>query len=497
MARTRIYRLFPPTPLEIHSMPGDWRMLLKREDLSEIHSFKWRGAFNFISARALEAQTRGIVTASAGNHAQGVAKSAALLQIKAHIFMPKSAPKLKVESVARLGGRLVEIHQTGDSYSDAAQAAEGFCLTGGQLYVPPYNDLMVMAGQGVLADEMMTCPERPDMVFVQIGGGGLAAGVAGVLKSYDRNIEVIGVEAEGQASMTAAFKAGHPVPLEQVDIFCDGTAVKTAGNLTYPLLSTLLDDLITVSAKEVSAAVEEMWRVARVLPEPSGAMGLAAARKSKRNLANKNVGVILSGANLDFRRLSLIAKNLGDPTGHQAFYQVTMPERRGTMLAFFKAIKPIGLNISYLMVGQVDTDIAYPVMGFEGMDRQFSSLEETMKKAGYEFKDVSDRPDITFRLAPFQPKLFKLPYAAILNFPERPGALTEFLERIASLANISYFNYVHSGEEVGRALAVFSFESKAKRDDFLFDLKANGPFFTDLAGDTNQALGLTETFIGL
>jgi threonine dehydratase len=489
LARTRIYRLYPPTPLEIYSM-GAWQMLLKREDLSEIHSYKWRGAFNFISARLEEARRKELTAASAGNHAQGVAKSASVLQVKAHLFMPKSAPRLKVEAAARLGGSMAEIHLAGDSFDEAAEAARAFTLENGCLYVPPYDDLLIMAGQGVAADEMMTSPHRPEIVFIQIGGGGLAAGAASVLRTYDPSIRIIGVEAEGQASMSAAFAAGRPVTLDQADIFCDGTAVKTAGSLTYPLLKTLLDDLLIVSAKEVAAAIEELWRTARVISEPSGAMGLAAARKMAPELTGKNVGVILSGANVDFRRLSHIARKTGDPAGCQFFYQVSLPERPGSLLAFLKTIQPVVLNISYLMIGQTDQDLARPIVGFEGPPEKFGQLEAAMNRGGYEFRDVSARPDLTFRVAPFQPRLFRLPYAAILNFPERPGALTEFLERISSLASICYFNYVHSGEQVGRALAVFSFGSRDLRNKFLEDLKLNGPQFTDLAEDTHAALGL-------
>jgi threonine dehydratase len=491
-ARTRIYRLYPPTPMEIHPMPGGWNMLLKREDLSEIHSYKWRGAFNFMSARLGEAKRRGVVAASAGNHAQGVAKSARSLGVTAKLFMPRSAPRLKVESVANLGGDFTEIIQTGDTYDDAAKAAEEYTLRHNHLYVPPYDDLLVMAGQGVLGDEMMTSPARPHIVYVQIGGGGLAAGVAAGLKTYDPDIKVIGVEAEGQASMKAAFEAGKPVTLPHLDIFCDGTAVKTAGTLTYNVLSNLLDDIVTVSSLEVSQAMEELWRVARVLSEPSGAMGLAAARKTDQNLTGQNIGVILSGANLDFRRLGNIARRIGDPSGTQAFYQVEIPERKGAMLAFLKTIGPVGLNISHLMVGQYDSDLAYPVFGFDGSKEDFIYLEELMSFAGHKFMNVTGRPDIPFRLAPYQPRLLSLPYAAILNFPERPGALLGFLERIASLANISYFNYVHTGEQVGRALAVFSFENKTLREQFLADLSEHGPEITLLPEDTNHALGLID-----
>ncbi|MDR2353558.1 MAG: pyridoxal-phosphate dependent enzyme [Deltaproteobacteria bacterium] len=493
-ARTRIYQLHPPTPMESYPMPGGWKMLLKREDLSEIHSYKWRGAFNFISARLSEAQKNGLVAASAGNHAQGVAKSASHLGVKAHLFMPKSATRLKVDSVLRLGGKMVEIHQEGDTFDDAAKSAEKFASSHGHLFVPPYDDLLVMAGQGVLGDEMMTSMERPQVVYIQIGGGGLAAGVAAVLKTYDKNIKVIGVEEEGQASMKKAFEAGKPVTLPHVDIFCDGTAVKKAGTLPYHVLSELLDDLVTVSTVEVSQAMEELWRVARVLSEPSGALGLAAARRDSNILSGRRAGIILSGANMDFRRLGSIARKAGDPTGRESFYQVEIPEQKGAMLSFVKTIvTPVGLNISHLMVGQYDSKLAYPVIGFTGPPESFTYLEELMNFAGYKFQNVASRPDLPFRVAPFQPRLFSLPYAAILHFPERPGALAEFLERIALLANISYFNYVHSGEEVGRALAVFSFENAQLKEKFLSELKLHGPHFTDLPRDTFHALGLVDT----
>jgi threonine dehydratase len=404
--------------------------------------------------------------------------------------MPKSAPKLKVESVARLGAGLAEIRLEGDNFDDAARAATAFSETEGHLLVPPYDDLLVMAGQGVVGDEIMTSPARPSTVYVQVGGGGLAAGVASVIKTYDPAVKVIGVEAEGQASMTAAFEAGGPVTLPRVDIFCDGTAVKTAGALTYSVLKTLLDGIVTVTAAEVASAMEELWRAARVISEPSGAMGLAAARRDGRANAGRQVGVILSGANLDFRRLGNIARRAGDPSGRQAFYQVELPERPGALLAFLKAIAPAGLNISHLMVGQYGAELAYPVVGFDGDGEGFAYLEELMGFAGYKSQDVTGRPDIPFRVAPYQPGRLRLPFAAILNFPERPGALTEFLGRVAALANISYFNYAHSGEEVGRALAVFSFGSEALRETFLEDLKAKGPETTPLPTDTSHALGL-------
>ncbi len=489
-ARTRIYQLAPASPLEAYQMTEGWEMLLKREDTSPIHSYKWRGSFNFIKARETEAKALGVVAASAGNHAQGVALAAARLGISAHIFMPKAAPQLKVEATKQLGGAWVEIHQTGDNFDQASAAATNYVRENGALYVPPYDDVLVMAGQGVIGDELMLGKNRPDVVFVQIGGGGLAAGVATVIKTYAPEVKVIGVEERGQASMKAAFEAGKIVTLPEVDVFCDGTAVKTAGTLPFHILRGLLDDLITVNVNEVASAIQKYWQVARVLAEPSGAIGLAAALKMSSQLKGLRVGLILSGANLDFRQLANISRRAGAGSESKSYYQIHLPERPGAMLALLKTVAPLNLNISYLMVGQTDRQTAYPIVGFDGPYTQVAKLENTLNAAGYTFHDVSGRQDLTFRVAPFNSHLCKHPVATILNFPERSGAFMEFLDRVALLGNIAYFNYVHSGEQVGRALAVFTFESAENRCKFIELLNRFGPHHTHLAPDTLQALGL-------
>ncbi len=490
-ARTRIYHVAGPTPLEAYSMPGGWEMLLKREDLSPIHSYKWRGAYNFMKAKEKEAKALGVTAASAGNHAQGVALSAASMGVSAHLFMPKSAPRLKVESTARLGGSWVEIHQVGDNFDQASAAARDFCRDSGALYVPPYDDPLVMAGQGVLGDELMVGSHRPDVVFVQIGGGGMAAGVATAIKTYAPEIKVIGVEEAGQACMKAAFEAGEPVTLSHVDVFCDGTAVKRAGRLPFEALRDQLDDLVTVTVNEVSSAIQKFWQVARVLSEPSGALGLAAARKMADKLRGLKVGIILSGANLDFRQLAQISRQAAGAKELKPYYRIRLDERPGAILALLKTVAPLGLNIGYLMCGQNDRNTAYPIFGFDGPRGEAEKLENVLAAAGYDFQNVSDREDLSFRVAPFQPHLFKRPFGAILHFPERAGALMEFLERMAAVATISYFNYIHTGEQVGRAMVVISFESDDNKAKFLADLEKNGPHFTALAMDTMEALGVS------
>lgn len=490
-ARTRVYQLAPPTPLERYPMPGGWDMLLKREDLSPIHSYKWRGAYNFMKERESEAKALGVAAASVGNHGQGVALAAARLGLGANVFLPKSAPRLNVEAVAKFGGAWVETHQAGDDLGEAEAAAHDFCRDSGAMFVPSYDDPLIMAGDGVLGDEMMLGADQPDTVFVQIGGGGLAAGVAAAIKTYDPAVRIIGVEEGGQASMKAAFDAGGPVTLGHVDVFCEGTAVNRAGELPFAILRELLDDLVTVSVSEVCGAIQALWHTARALSEPSGAMGLAAARQMGDKLRGHKVGVILTGANIDFRQLAQISRQASDARESMPYYRVKMEERPGAVLDLLRAVAPLGLNISYLMSGQNDRDTAYPIFGFDGPAEEAAKLEGLLAARGYEFQDVSDRADLNFRVAPFQPHLFKRPFGAILHFPERAGALMEFLERVAPLATFSYFNYLHTGEQVGRAMVVVSFESDDNRAKFLADLEKNGPHFTALAPDTMEALGVS------
>jgi threonine dehydratase len=336
----------------------------------------------------------------------------------------------------------------------------------------------------------MVGPHRPDLVFVQIGGGGLAAGVATAIKTYDPSVKIIGVEEEGQASMKAAFAAGEPVTLDYVDVFCDGTAVKRAGSLTFEVLRDRLDDLITVTVGQASSAIEKLWQLARALPEPSGALGLAAAQKMAGQIQGLKVGLIITGANLDFRQLAQISRRSAAGQRSKPFYQIRLEEKPGSMLALLKTVAGLDLNITYLLTGQNDSRSNYPIIGFDGPETLVTQLEGALTAAGYSFRDVSDRADLNFRVAPFQPALFRRPFAAIFHFPERAGALTEFMDRTAPLASISYFNYVHTGEQIGRALAVISFESDQNRARFLTELQSHGPHYTALAPETIEALGV-------
>ena len=301
-ARERVYSIGQATPLQQLPLPSiDAEVWVKREDLGPIKAYKWRGSYNAMAALSEEQRAQGIVAASAGNHAQGVALAAQALGCKAVIYMPRSTPEVKQREVLRFGQDAVEIRLVGDTYDDAGIAAREFCDTSKGVYIHPYDDLVVMGGQGTLADEVVMSGRGPfDRVYVAIGGGGLAAALACWLKRYWPGVKIYGVEGVEQASMQAAMDAGHPVKLDYLDVFCDGTAVRKVGDLTFAYCRDLLDGMVTVTNDEVCHSIRTLWETLRVIPEPSGAMALAGFQKhydAGEVKAGENVLAVISGAN--------------------------------------------------------------------------------------------------------------------------------------------------------------------------------------------------------
>lgn len=476
-ARERVYRFGKPTPLERLVLPGGGpEIWVKREDLSAVKSYKWRGACNRMSVLTVGERKRGVVTASAGNHAQGVALAARTLGIHARIFMPRPTPQVKQAAVLQHGGDFVEIHLAGDSYDEAVQAARGFERESGAVYVHAYDDVQVMAGQGTLADEVVLSGEGPfDEVFLQIGGGGLAAGVSAWLKTYWPDIRVTGVEGVAQASMKAAIEAGKPVALEQVDIFCDGTAVRKAGEFPYQICRGTLDTIETVTNSEVSHAMRVLWEGLRCISEPSGAMGLAAALRNRERLAGKKVLVVLCGANIDFLQLGVIAESVGSAHQMSRTLRVRIPERPGAMLELLDSCFA-GVNIADFQYGKTDGDAAWPAFTITAAEHEtLSAVSEKLDARGFEWEDLTGAVDITFRAIPLRGDLLEHPAFLRLDFYERPGALHDFLsQRIQGNANICYFNYRQSGERIGRALIGLDFPSPFERDALLMTIPGHG-----------------------
>ncbi|MBI2432966.1 MAG: pyridoxal-phosphate dependent enzyme, partial [Candidatus Hydrogenedentes bacterium] len=447
-------------------LPPAEAVFLKREDLSPIYSYKWRGAYNRMALLTPEERERGVVCASAGNHAQGVALAARHLGVLATIYMPISTPRLKQQSVRLHGGEAVEVVLVGDTYDAAAAEALTYSRESGSVYVHAYDDLGTMGGQGTLADEIVMSGLGPfDVAYLQIGGGGMAAAVACWLKAYYPGIHIVGVEGVDQASMTAAVKVGGPVTLEHVDVFCDGTAVKRAGDLTYPLCAELIDEFVLVTNEEVCAAIELLWEKRRCVAEPAGAMGLAGLLKQAGKTAGKRAVVILAGANLDFEKLAWISRHAGIGAARQRYYRFQIDESPGTLLHLLENV-PEGINIIEVQYGKVDERTAWPVIGFEATPLALALLEQRLTELRMPHEDVTSQADVEFRIINYEPPLFRLPYFIAFDFPERPGALRDLLLNIQGMANICYFNYTFTGEVVGHALLGFEFADSSRRDEF-------------------------------
>jgi len=484
-ARARVYRVGKRTPLEqlpLEGLPD--QVWVKREDLGPVKAYKWRGAFNAMACLSVGERHRGVVAASAGNHAQGIAIGAKELGCHATIFMPEPTPLVKRKAVMAHGGANVAIELVGDSFSEAQEAALTHAREFEAVFIPPYDSIEVMAGQGTLADEVFSSGEGPfDRVYVAIGGGGLAASVATWLKSYWSGVKVIGVEGVDQASMSAAFENGAPRSLEYVDIFCDGTAVTKVGELTYEICRSQLDEIITVTNQEVSTAIKAHWDGLRVIPEPSGAMSLAGYLQQQRAGLigeSEKVLTILCGANMDFAKLSDISRQAGINPRKDRSWRFTIPEENGSLVKLLTDL-PDGVSITDLQYGRSARDQQHPVLTLvvpEDEEAEFASwLSEQQAQA----VDVTGEAEVSYRVISFMPSLFKAPLFVEVEFPERAGALLAFMKEVSPLVSLCYFNYTYSGERVGRAMLGLDFPDEES-------LGSGRQVVLDCAGHTVRAV---------
>ncbi len=468
MARQRVYEVGEVTPLEKLPLDGlGVEVWAKREDLGPIKAYKWRGAFNAMASLSDEERERGIVTASAGNHAQGVALAASALGCSAEIFMPLSTPEVKQNEVRRHGGDAVKIWLVGDSYDDAGVAAKKRCEELGGVYIHPYNDLATMGGQGTLADELVMAAGEPfDRVYIAIGGGGLASSVACWLEKFWPDCRVIGVEGEGQASMKAAIEEGGPVELEYLDVFCDGTAVREVGDKTYPYCRDLLDEVVTVTNDEVCNGIRCLWESIRAIPEPSGAMGLAAIMNelaAGKIAEGERVLTIICGANMDFAQLSNISRRAGIGSKVRRYLRVPVPEGKGSLVNILEQL-PEGVSIVDLQYGKVGDEEQYPVMGLIGSEDEYREFDEILDDQGIQASDVSNEEIVGYRIINYDPGLLAYPLFINIEFPERAGAFLSFMMKVKAYSSLCYFNYSYSGEGVGRALVGMDFDGLEDRE---------------------------------
>ena len=468
-ARTRIYRVGAATPVQrIHVPAIDAEIYIKREDLSPIHAYKWRGAYNCTAMAVEQYQAKTVVAASAGNHAQGVALAARLLGIEAKIFMPLTTPMMKQNAVKLHGASHIEIILCGDTFDQAAAEAHAYCRAHGYPYIHPFDDIHTIAGQATIADELVK--DGPfDYAFLQIGGGGMAAGVSSWLKAHHPATTMLGVEGIGQASMQASIAAGEPVTLTEVDTFCDGTAVKRPGDTTFAICRESLSEILTVTNEEVCAAMQLLWETCRTIPEPSGAMGLAGlarfAQTNADNVRGKKLLAIICGANMDFSTLGLIASQSAVGAHRRRYLRLHLPEHRGGLLALLEQHFS-DVNVSEFQYGKTSHTDGYPVVAFEASPERIETLFEELTSANTAFTDVTGDADVRYRIIPYHAELFSHPLFYHVHFPERRGALREFMRSVSAIANLCYFNYAYSGESIGRALMGFEFKHAADHDAF-------------------------------
>ncbi len=428
---------------------------LKREDLQPVFSFKLRGAYNKMASLPREALERGVICASAGNHAQGVALAAKRLDVKAVIVMPRTTPAIKVQAVKSLGGKAV-LH--GDSFDDAYAHAKTLEAEKGLTFIHPYDDPDVIAGQGTIGMEILRQhPDPIQAIFVPIGGGGLAAGVASFVKFLRPDIKMIGVEPDDAASMRAAIRAKKRVMLDQVGLFADGVAVRQAGEETFRLCRSLLDDVITVDTDAICAAVKDIFDDTRAIAEPSGALSLAGLKvyAAREPLSAGALIAVNSGANLNFDRLRHIAERADIGERREALLAVTIPERPGSYRRFIETLgKRAITEFNYRYADSEAAQIFVGVQLSEGEEEK-DRIVSHLKTDGYSVVDLSDnemakvhvRYMVGGRAAGLtNERLFRF------QFPERPGALLKFLKGMAQGWNISLFHYRNHGADYGRVL---------------------------------------------
>jgi threonine dehydratase len=474
---SRVYDVARETPLEsaqrLSRRLGN-TVLFKREDLQPVFSFKLRGAYNKIAHLTAAEKSRGIIAASAGNHAQGVAYAARELGLRAVIVMPQTTPQIKVDAVRSMGAEVVLI---GDSYPDAQAHCDLLIAETGMTFVHPFDDPLVIAGQGTVGAEILRhSQDSLNAVFVPVGGGGLISGIAGYIKSLRPDVKVIGVEPFEADAMFRSLEAGTRVKLDHVGIFADGVAVREVGPRTFAIARQTVDEVVRVTNDEACAAIKDIFDDTRSVMEPAGALATAGMRKwvERESAKGQTLVTVLSGANMNFDRLRFVAERAEVGEAREALLAIILPERPG---AFRELCTLLGRRVvtefNYRLSSR---ETAHIFMGVSTESKQDGeSLARQLNAAGYQTADLTDNemaklhvrhmvgghaPDVrNERLCRFE-------------FPERPGALTQFLEKLGGRWNVSLFHYRNHGADFGRVLAGFEVSDQ--------DLPAFRAFLHDL-----------------
>ncbi|MFD0914765.1 threonine ammonia-lyase, biosynthetic [Methylophilus luteus] len=488
---SQVYAVARHTPLDL--MPNlsvrlRNQVLLKREDMQSVFSFKLRGAYNKMANLSAEALARGVICASAGNHAQGVALSAQKLGCRAVIVMPTTTPAIKINAVRARGA---EVLLFGDSYSDAYAHALEVEKSEGLTFVHPYDDPDVIAGQGTIAMEVLQDhPEPIEAIFCCVGGGGLLAGVAAYIKSLRPEIRVIGVEAQDAEAMTESLKSGQRVMLEQVGLFADGAAVKQVGEHTFALVQQYVDEMIVVDNDEICAAIKDVFEDTRSILEPAGALAVAGlkAYAAQHGLQGKNLVAVASGANMNFDRLRFIAERAELGEHREAVFAVTIPETPGAFKTFCRLLG--NRNITEFNYRYADASQAHIFVGVSVQSTsEPAEITRALDAAGLKALDLTGNEMAKLHLRHLVGGHAPQAQNEVVyrfEFPEKPGALMNFLESMGHNWNISLFHYRNHGADFGRVLVGMQVppEEKAAFEQFLKQL--GYPYWDESANPAYQ-----------
>ncbi|ERS10753.1 threonine ammonia-lyase, biosynthetic [Alloalcanivorax xenomutans] len=460
--QSRVYDVAHETP--IHAAPlisrriGN-RVLLKREDLQPVFSFKLRGAYNKVAQLSEAQRERGVICASAGNHAQGLALAATSMNVRSVIVMPRTTPDIKVKSVRQLGGKAVLV---GDSFDEALAHARKLEEKEGLTFVHPYDDPDVIAGQGTVGMEILRQQSRDlDAIFIPVGGGGLAAGIAAYVKYVRPDVKIIAVEPEDAACLKAALERKRRVTLPEVGLFADGVAVKQIGKETFRVLKDTVDEVITATTDEICAAIKDTFEDTRTVCEPAGALALAGLKKwvARTKAENKTLVAIQSGANVNFDRLRHISERAELGEQREAILAVTIPEKPGAYRNFLQVVGRRAITeFNYRYAGEHEANIFVGIQTSSG-GADLAPLLEELRAAGYPVVDMTGNEMAKLHIRhmvgghtsrqDLDEMLFRV------EFPERPGALLKFLMSLGHKWNISLFHYRNHGAAYGRVLVGF------------------------------------------
>ncbi|NKB36250.1 MAG: threonine ammonia-lyase, biosynthetic [Gammaproteobacteria bacterium] len=477
-ASERVYEVARRTELDFAPQLSEQlqnRIWLKREDRQAVFSYKIRGAYNMMASLSQEQGSSGVIAASAGNHAQGVALAAQKLGIAATIVMPKTTPEIKVSSVRRLNARVI-LH--GNNYDDAKEHALELAEQEKKVYVPPYDHPLIISGQATVAVELLEQHQGPDLVFVPVGGGGLISGMALHIKRIKPDIKIIAVEPDEAACLHAAMGAGERIELEHIGIFADGAAVKQIGEENYRICRDLIDDVLLVSVDEICAAVKDIFEDTRAIPEPAGALALAGLKQyvAREKIRDCELVAVFSGANVNFDRLRHIAELSALGEHREALLCITVPEHPGT---FRKLCHDLGPRpITEFNYRYADSSKAHVFVGIRlrhGMQEKQDLLQSLAEK-NYAVLDMSDDEVAKMHIRHMVGGIAENVADELLyrfEFPERAGALLYFLTTMSDRWNISLFHYRNHGAAYGRVLLGVQVPESEREEFKLFLTKLN------------------------